>query len=478
MSSKGCVYSWCGCRDKGSGNRMGARCPLRGKQGHGSWYLSLELPPALDGSRRRIRRGGFPTRQDAEAALTRLWMPSPSDRCSSLLTVGQWLEHWLVSRTAPRSSTLRGYATHVRLYLAPCLGQILLADLSPGHVQAMFTAICRQHEAMGRSVTTATLVRVKATLRTALNAAIRAGHVTTNAASRAELPPSRRPKAAVWTAGRVSEWERTGIRPPVAVWTPAQTATFLNSIHQHRLYAAYHLIALRGLRRGEACGLRSCDVDLDSGTAIISWQLQQYDGHVVLCPPKTAHSERVIALDRTTVAVLRAHRSRQLAECAAAGADYLASGYVFTRLNGDPMAPDWLSRYFRQLNDASGLPPIRLHDLRHGAASLALAAGADLKVIQDMLGHSSIVLTADTYTSVPGTQERRRPAVRRLRQRAQAAITAGLSRAHPARQIATPSRQHGAVAGGEVALPGSAGTPIARRAAIPWPTSAHTSAAA
>jgi integrase len=60
------------------------------------------------------------------------------------------------------------------------------------------------------------------------------------------------------------------------------------------------------------------------------------------------------------------------------------------------MAPDWLSRYFRQLNTASGLPPIRLHDLRHGAASLALAAGADLKVVQDMLGHSSIVLTAGT----------------------------------------------------------------------------------
>jgi len=107
----------------------------------------------------------------------------------------------------------------------------------------------------------------------------------------------------------------------------------------------------------------------------------------------------MIALDRTTVAALRAHRARQLAERAAAGQDYLDSGYVFTRLNGDPMAPDWLSRYFRQLNDASALPPIRLHDLRHGA-SLALAVGVDLKVVQDMLGHSSIVLTADTYTSV------------------------------------------------------------------------------
>jgi integrase len=122
------------------------------------------------------------------------------------------------------------------------------------------------------------------------------------------LPPARRPEAVVWTTERISEWQRTGIRPSVAVWTPAQTAAFLNAIQGHRLYAAYH-------------------------------------------------------------------RARQLAERAAAGEDYLDSGYVFTRLNGDPMAPDWLSRYFRRLNDASGLPPIRLHDLRHGAASLVWPPG-------------------------------------------------------------------------------------------------------
>jgi integrase len=187
------------------------------------------------------------------------------------------------------------------------------------------------------------------------------------------------------------------VRPAVAVWTPAQTAAFLNSIRGHRLYAGYHLIALRGLRRGEACGLRWCDIDLGAATAVIAWQLQQYGGHVTLCPPKTARSERVIALDHTTVAALRAHRAGQQAEQARPGGSYRDSGYLLTGLNGDPMAPDRLSRHFRRLGDAAGLPPIRLHDLRHGAASLALAAGADLKVVQDMLGHSSIVLTADTY---------------------------------------------------------------------------------
>ena len=117
----------------------------------------------------------------------------------------------------------------------------------------------------------------------------------------------------------------------------------------HRLYAAYHLIALRGLRRGEAAGLRWCDVDLDGKTAVISQQLQQYDGRLAVCPPKTAHSVRVIALDHTTVAALAAHRDRQRAEAAAYGPGYRASGYVFTGLNGDPMAPDRLTRIFKKL---------------------------------------------------------------------------------------------------------------------------------
>ena len=76
------------------------------------------------------------------------------------------------------------------------------------------------------------------------------------------LPAARRLRAVVWTSARVEHWRRTGERPPPAVWTVTQTAQFLQAIKDHRLYAAFHLIALRGLRRGEAAGLRWCDVDL------------------------------------------------------------------------------------------------------------------------------------------------------------------------------------------------------------------------
>jgi integrase len=110
---------------------------------------------------------------------------------------------------------------------------------------------------------------------------------------------------------------------------------------------AFHLIALRGLRRGEAAGLRWCDVDLDEGAAVICQQLQQRNGQVVACAPKTPRSSRVIALDRSTVAALRAHRQGQRIEAAHYGDGYRESGYVFTNLDGQPINPGWLTHIFQ-----------------------------------------------------------------------------------------------------------------------------------
>lgn len=207
--------------------------------------------------------------------------------------------------------------------------------------------------------------------------------------------------ALVWTAQRVEAWQQTGERPAVAVWTVEQTATFLSYVAQDRLAVMWWLIALRGLRRGEAAGLRWADVDLDAGVAMIEQQRIANGRAVTVGPPKTAASRRLVALDRHTIRLLREHRRRQRAEQRAAGqAAWQDSGYVFVTEGGAPLHPDFLTRRFHHLVGESGLPPVRLHGLRHGAASLAHCAGVDLKTVQAQLGHSSIVLTADTYTSV------------------------------------------------------------------------------
>ncbi len=345
-----------------------------------------------------MRRGGFASRSAAVVALEAL--SGPTSAAAAGLRTGEWLERWLASRVSLRASTSRGYAAHVRGYLVPYLGGIALAELSPADVQGMFTAIIRGDAALGRPVSAATLRRIHATLRATLNAAVRAGLITSNPGRWPELPAAARPRPQVWTPALTQRWEQEGWRPVVGVWTAEQTAQFLQLVRGHRLYALFHLVALRGLRRGEAAGLRWSDLDLDDGTLTVTGQPQQLGGRLVPGPPKSDAGRRVVALDRTTIAALRAHQARQQAERAAAGTGWAETGYVFTTRMGKPVGPDRLTRLFRRLVTESGLPPVTLHGLRHGAATLALAAGTDLKIVQDQLGHSTITLTADTYASV------------------------------------------------------------------------------
>jgi integrase len=391
--SGGSTFKRCGCRDQRTGRQLGQRCPRLRERGHGSWYLAIELSAAPDGQRSRVRLGGYATRAAAQAALGRLATPGGQGRRSVAgWTVGQWLVAWLAGRQSLRPSARRSYQHHLDTYLLPCIGTIPLVMLTAADLRAMFTAIGRQRPATSAPLSAATLARIRATLRAALNAAIREGLISANPAKLVELPPPARPHPVVWTVPREAAWRESGVRPAVAVWTAEQTARFLAAIRDEPLYPCYHLMAVSGLRRGEAAGLRWCDIDFTAATLTVSRQLQENGRGLVVLPPKSIASNRVLALDPWTVQVLAAHRYRQLS---APG-----DGYVFARPGGRPYTPGYLTRTFIRLIRRAGLPPIRLHDLRHGVATLALAGGADLKAIQDMLGHASIILTADTYTSV------------------------------------------------------------------------------
>jgi integrase len=259
--------------------------------------------------------------------------------------------------------------------------------------------VARAAEERTRPLSAASIKRVHATLMSALNTAAKRRLIYFNPAAHVELESGRRPKAVVWTPERVAAWLATGVRPKVAVWTPEQTGAFLDHAADDRLSALYHLIAFRGLRRGEAVGLSWTDADLDQGLLTVSWQIVQLGSATEGSEPK-ADSARTIALDAETISVLRGHRARQVAERLAWGPAWTDSGRMFTRENGAELHPEYVTRHFERLYQQAGLPPIRLHDLRHGAATLALAGGADMKTVSEMLGHSTIVLTADTYTSV------------------------------------------------------------------------------
>jgi integrase len=278
---------------------------------------------------------------------------------------------------------------------SPSLGRIPLDELSISDVQAMFDTIIDTPARAGRPIAASTLVRVRATLLAGLKAAMHRGFITSNPATLVELAAHPRCYPRVWTADRVQMWMTTGHRPTLGVWTAEQLHHFLDLTQtDEELGLLWRVAALRGLRRGEACGLRWVDIDLDDQLLHVRQQLIEHGGLLHPSQPKSAASRRTLALDTQTAILLREHKARQIQEHGQ------ACEYVFTDPHGEPIKPSHVSHRFAAAVKASGLPPVRFHDLRHGAATLALAAGVDLKTVQAMLGHSTIVTTADIYTSV------------------------------------------------------------------------------
>ena len=403
---KGSTYKRCGCVDA-AGKPLGSDCPrLRGRN-HGTWYYQAELPGAAGGARRRQRQGGFANQRDAQAALVDLLdrvQKRPHVEVGKQL-VAEYLEAWMLGKVGLRSSTRRSYAEHIRLYLKPGLGHHRLADLATGDVEDLYDALRRlgREEGAGSgSPTTARLLecrttpatalsaarvrRVHATLMSALNTAAKRRLIAFNPAAYVELESGRRPKAVVWTEERVAAWRETGQRPKVAVWTPVQTGRFLDHARQDRLYPLFHLVAFRGLRRGEAVGLPWTDVHIEGGTVTVSEQIIQLGWKTERGAPKTDSGARIVALDTDTTDVLREHRDRQRTERAAWGEGWVHSGLVFTRENGSALHPASVTTRFERLVREAGLPPIRLHDLRHGAATWASPAAPASRSSRRCLG--------------------------------------------------------------------------------------------
>ncbi|GAA4635142.1 tyrosine-type recombinase/integrase [Actinoallomurus vinaceus] len=358
------------------------------------------------------------------------------------ILLGDWLDIWLEGKKKITETTKNRYASDVRLYLKPHLGHIPVAELRVADISEMFDAIEEYNDLIRetrssndptlrakvkwrRVVNPPTLRNIRATLRHALTIAMKQERlIDFNPAAIVELPPATRPKPLVWTDERVRAWQTahrqhlTAVRErangkrinvieayigtprpsPVMVWTPEQTSRFLQRATRHRLYPLFRLIALRGLRRGEACGIQTTSVDLKNGTIAVCWQITQLGWNPHHGKPKSDAGDRIIDLDEETIKILRAHRAKQNRERLAAGLG--ESEFFFTDENGDPLHPARVTDQFQWLAYEIGLPPIRLHDLRHGAASLMLAAGVDIKIVQHTLGHVTSAFTRDTYTSV------------------------------------------------------------------------------
>ncbi|WP_331448007.1 site-specific integrase [Streptomyces xanthochromogenes] len=297
--------------------------------------------------------------------------------------LSEWLSFWLESIVKPRRklSTYDKYEAHVRLYLSPMVGGKRLESLGTADVRRFLLQL-------EKKTTAATAKESHRVLRSALSAACREEMITRNVAKLVE-PPRPKPRE-------------------LSPWSLDETLAFLSTARLDPLYAAFVLAIAMGLRRGELVGLRWSDIDLEQRTLTVRQQLQRRRG-VLYNDETKGRRSRALPLPAMCVAPLRWHRMRQAAARASAGAAWQETGYIFTTRTGRPVEPRNVHRSFVRVSADAGLRVVRLHDARHGCATLLTAAGVAPRVVMEILGHSQISLTMDVYTHV--VQDTQREAI-------------------------------------------------------------------
>lgn len=360
---------------------------------------SVVIDAGRDENGKRIRRwhSGYSTSKAAENARVELLAAQAGGTYTApnKLTVREFAEAtWLPSIDAlvaggnMKPSTASSYRCQVNTHIVPQLGSVLLRDLTGPMLNALYGRLLtsgrvrvKEGGSPGLSPTSVHLVHV--TIHRMLKDAGRWGLVARNVADLADAPRPRKSGESTMTT-----------------WTPDQLRAFLGAVDGDRLQAMWLLFITTGLRRGELCGLRWSDIDLDAGRLRVTTSRTVVNHEVVEGAPKTSGSRREIGLDPATVSALRSHWARQGEERLAWGSSYASTDLLFTWADGRGIHPNIVSKTFQRIARRAGLPVIRLHDLRHSYATAALEAGVALKVVSTRLGHSSISITGDIYSHV------------------------------------------------------------------------------
>src|SRR5215208_6779854 len=363
-------------KTKQSGNGTGTVYPRRNKDGKITGYRDSYF--TADGRRRYV---SAKTKTEARRILRQAM--ADADRGllfdADNLKVGAYLDRWLsdsVSDTV-KATTFERYEQITRLHLKPDLARVKLKALTPAHVRTLY----REKLEAGSSARTVRYIHT--TLRKALKQAVMDGLIPRNV-TEAVKPP---------------QLTREEMHP----LTPEQAKLLLQTAHEigDRLEALYVLAIHTGLRQGELLGLKWDDVDLEDGSLQVRRTLAMTKSGPVFTAPKTTGSKRSVKLTSKAIEALKHHLERQLEEIDRVGSLWQENGLIFASATGEPLNRHNLTRRsFKPLLKQAGLPEVRFHDLRHTCATLLLTRNVNPKIVSEMLGHSTIAITLDTYSHV------------------------------------------------------------------------------
>lgn len=291
--------------------------------------------------------------------------------------IKQYLEYWLedVHKSSIKVSTYVKYRKVINSYIIPGLGHLTLEKLTPQQVKSLYNK--KEKDGLEPK----TIHSIHGVLHKALDNAVAWSLVARNVCDVVKPP-------------RLVKKESQSL-------TMEQAHKLLESVRGQRLELVLTLALVTGMRRGELLALRWSDVDMDARTLRVSRTVDYINGFgYVVNEPKTAAGRRIIMLPTFVVEMLKRYRVEQLEARLKVGSSWEELDLVITDLNGGYFNPRYLAKTFSKLVADAGLPHISFHNLRHSAATLLRSMGVDIKLIQEILGHSNFTITADIYSHV------------------------------------------------------------------------------
>lgn len=290
-----------------------------------------------------------------------------------------YLEDWIenVHKDKLRISTYVKYKKLIK-YIVADLGNVWLQKLTPEQVRRFYTKMGKKKEDGGKGLSSKTINETHGLLHLALKNAVRWGYISRNVCDLVDPP-------------RIVSREVTPL-------TLEQAQAFLENVRENRLEMLLTMAVVTGMRRGELLALRWSNIDFDRKTLLVLHTVDYIPKYgYVETEPKTAAGKRLVKLHPFLIEKLKQYRVRQLEQQLKQGKDWENRDLVFADLRGGYFNPGYLNRLFTRLLREVGLPHMHFHDLRHSAATILLSMGVNIKVIQELLGHSDIAITLRVY---------------------------------------------------------------------------------
>lgn len=340
------------------------------------WAYVIDTPASETQRRKQVWKSGFRTRKEAEAALAVALARGPEGEAKrAKIDVKTYFTDWL-AHLDRKPQTLETYTRIVNDRIVPGFGDLRLRDVTA-------TTLRRQYAAwLAEGLSPSTVQLMHQVINKALGDAERAGLVQSNPARKVDAPRK--------------------VQHEMHTWTREQVVAFLEHVKDDRLSAMWRLFLATGMRRGEVAALQWTDLDLEARRLSVRRTGYRLDGRWQTGTPKGRGrgATRMLSLDARTVEALRAHQEQQEAERTYMDDLWVEHGLVFCRQDGKPLNPCRIGQALTAHARRAELPHVRLHDLRHTYATLALLAGIHPKVVSERLGHSSIGITLNLYSHV------------------------------------------------------------------------------